>query len=233
MEKPLYSIFAFIEIFTVIYVWGELQFPAVYCGKIRPLSLYYYPMAMSLLDLVKLNMYVSTRHIQNKQYRNSIAILNFELFITNTWVTFLLAILFSYQLCLYICCLPVVLFKSIQNSQSVTVTVPDMSIEKEKDQNINSNTMINTITNPICITNITNTNPIHDHIDIPGETVSNSNSNSNDISAYSAYSINNNLNRHLNNSISSSIDMTTRNTELTHCNWKDKENESKHININE
>ena len=53
------SVFSFVEMITVVYVWGELWSPPVYCGSVRPLSLYYYPIIMCLLDLLKFNVFVA------------------------------------------------------------------------------------------------------------------------------------------------------------------------------
>ena len=94
-QRPNDSIFSFLEILTVVYVWGELQYPSVYCGSVRPLSLYYYPIVMSLLDLTKFNVYVCTRLYYSKRYRVAVlAVLDFGMFITNTWVTAVLAVMF-------------------------------------------------------------------------------------------------------------------------------------------
>jgi len=60
LERPYASVFGLLEVLTVVYVWGELLHPSVYCGSVRPLSLYYYPLAMSLLELTKFNFYVAT-----------------------------------------------------------------------------------------------------------------------------------------------------------------------------
>lgn len=59
--RPSDSVFAFIEMATVGYVWGELWHPPIYCGSVRPLSLYYYPILMSALELTKFNVYVGIR----------------------------------------------------------------------------------------------------------------------------------------------------------------------------
>ena len=141
LEIPeLYSIFAFIEIFTVIYVWGELQYPAVYCGNVRPLSLYYYPILMSLLDMIKLNMYMFSTQLKKKQLLSALfALFNVEIFITNTWVTFVLSLMYiwhivgtcyGYVTILFMICIPI----SNNNSK-------------------NSKNMDNVIENPIHIHN--------------------------------------------------------------------------------
>lgn len=92
MEKPLGSVFSFLEMATVVYVWGELLYPPVYCGSVRPLSLYYYPILMSLLDLTKLNFYVSMRHGAARRHGHAVfALLNCETLVTNTWVSSFLA----------------------------------------------------------------------------------------------------------------------------------------------
>ena len=96
----IYSIFAFIEICTCIYVWGELLFPSTFCGHVRPLSLYYYPVLMSLLDLVKLNIYISYQYFRRDLYTNSCLVLfNMEVFVSNCWVTTALAGMFVWSAC--------------------------------------------------------------------------------------------------------------------------------------
>lgn len=92
MQPPFYSIFAFIEVFTSTYVWGELAFPATYCGSVRPLSLYYYPILMSLADLVKFNIYVCIKLVFAQRYAAGIfALLSANLFFTNLWINIWLA----------------------------------------------------------------------------------------------------------------------------------------------
>jgi len=95
MDPPFYSVFAFIETFTVVYVWGELFYPSYYCDSVRPLSLYYYPVLMSLTDLMKLNMFICTKYIAKQRYTEGVlALLNIEILWTNTWITFALAVMF-------------------------------------------------------------------------------------------------------------------------------------------
>jgi len=94
--NPLDSSFAFIEVFTTVYVWGELVYPPVYCGPVRPLTLYYYPILMSLLDLTKFNFYVSAKLFDRSRGRSFFALLNVEMFVTNGWTMVVLAILFPF-----------------------------------------------------------------------------------------------------------------------------------------
>ena len=49
----------------MIYVWGELGFPPIYCGAVRPLSMYYYPLLMTLLDITKFNIYIAFKLMQD------------------------------------------------------------------------------------------------------------------------------------------------------------------------
>jgi len=102
LASPIsYSVFAFLEILTVTYVWGELLFPPLYCGLVRPLSMYYYPVLMSLLDLLKFNIYVASRLLRSKRFVEGLfALLDIELFATNLWLTCALGLLFiRYVLC--------------------------------------------------------------------------------------------------------------------------------------
>ena len=95
LNRPYASIFSLLEVFTVVYVWGELLYPPVYCGSVRPLSLYYYPIGMSLLELTKFNFYVAGVLYERKRYDKAMfASLNIEMMGTTAWVTTLLAIIF-------------------------------------------------------------------------------------------------------------------------------------------
>ena len=50
---------------------------------------------MSLLDLVKLNMYVSSKYLWMGLYMEAlVAMFSIEIFMTNVWVTMVLAVLF-------------------------------------------------------------------------------------------------------------------------------------------
>lgn len=92
----LYNIFAFIEMLTALYVWGELLFPSTFCGAARPLSLYYYPILMSIAELIKFNIYVCMRYAASAKYFHAVAaLLNMELFATNLWVSLTLAVYFA------------------------------------------------------------------------------------------------------------------------------------------
>lgn len=95
MIRPSDSVFSFIEMTTVFYVWGELWFPPIYCGSVRPLSLYYYPILMSLLELMKFNVYTGIRICTKGRYLEGLfAVLNLDMFITNFWISVVLASLF-------------------------------------------------------------------------------------------------------------------------------------------
>ena len=105
LVTPLYpSIFWFLELVTAMYVWGEVVFPPVYCGSAPPLSLYYYPILMSLLDLMKLNIY-SSRLLwkEGRRVEAILAMLDLKLLVTNMWVTVVLGLLFIWGL-LRDCC---------------------------------------------------------------------------------------------------------------------------------
>jgi len=96
LATPLFPcVFWFLELVTVVYVWGELLFPPVYCNDVRPLSLYYYPILMSLLDLMKLNIYTSVQLFKAKRRLESVlALLDLRLFFTHMWVTVALGLIF-------------------------------------------------------------------------------------------------------------------------------------------
>ena len=83
-----YSVFSFIEVSTAIYVWIELRYPSTYCGAVRPPSLYYSPILMTLLDMIKFNIYVCTQYcVSNRLSDALLALFNMEIFATNIWVT--------------------------------------------------------------------------------------------------------------------------------------------------
>ena len=93
LVSPSSSVFVFIEMLTVVYVWGELWFPPIYCGQARPLSLYYYPILMSMLDLTKFNFYVATRLRVRRRFGEALfALLSLELFATNLWISVVLSV---------------------------------------------------------------------------------------------------------------------------------------------
>lgn len=88
MQRPFDSVYSFLEILTVVYVWGELWFPPIYCGSVRPLSLYYYPISMTLIDLTKFNAYIFTQLYAAKCYGSSVlALLNLDFFLCNLLIT--------------------------------------------------------------------------------------------------------------------------------------------------
>ena len=98
-QRPADSIFAFLEILTCFYVWGELLFPPIYCGMARPLSLYYYPILMSLLDLSKFNVYVATQFIRLKEFdKAAMCMFNLEMLTSNIWITLVIAGAFMFGL---------------------------------------------------------------------------------------------------------------------------------------
>ena len=93
--RPSDSIFSFIEIVTVFYVWGELWFPPIYCGSVRPLSLYYYPILMTTLELTKFNIYICIRICTTRRYVEALfALINADMFVANLWISAALAGLF-------------------------------------------------------------------------------------------------------------------------------------------
>jgi Leucine-rich repeat (LRR) protein len=96
-RNPSYGVFAFLEVVTMVYVWGELVFPPVYCGAVRPLSLYYYPVLMTMLELTKFNFYVVSVLAYSVPRRPMLAVLsllNAEMLVSNTWVSVVIAAVF-------------------------------------------------------------------------------------------------------------------------------------------
>ncbi len=90
-----YSSFSFIDMIALVYVWGELMFPAVNCGAVRALSLYYYPLVMTLLEVLKFNQYVAYLHWRNKDYLAAVvAPLNVYMAFVNLWISVVLAVAF-------------------------------------------------------------------------------------------------------------------------------------------
>ena len=93
-ELPVYSVFALLEVGTAVYVWGELLYPPVYCGEVRPLSMYYYPILMTLFDIGKLNVYTASRFIQISQVcEGCMGLLSFHILWTNLWTSVVLTVL--------------------------------------------------------------------------------------------------------------------------------------------
>ena len=87
-----FNVFAFLEVCTVIYVWGELVFPPTFCGEARPLSLFYYPILMTLSDLIRLNVYVATKLVARGRHFDAILVLaHVGLVWTHAWTTCYLA----------------------------------------------------------------------------------------------------------------------------------------------
>ena len=96
LQHPrFYTVFAFVELITLVYVWGELLYPPVYCGAVRPLSLYYYPILMSLLDLMKLNIYLGRKLVKaGRALEGVCALLDARCIVTHAWTTVVLGLLF-------------------------------------------------------------------------------------------------------------------------------------------
>jgi len=95
-QPRMFSLFAFAETFSTLYVWGELLYPATYCGQVRPLSLYYYPVILSLLDLTKFNIFLMNCLLSAKSGRDKglFVFFNLEMILSNAWVSFSLSVLF-------------------------------------------------------------------------------------------------------------------------------------------
>ena len=104
-KPPFYSVFAFIELMTALYVWSELYFPPINCTSVIPLSYYYYPLLMTMLEMGKLNVYLSLRQIRNKNgYQAVFLVFNAKVFFFNFVITCMLGLAFLPNIlysCLY------------------------------------------------------------------------------------------------------------------------------------
>jgi hypothetical protein len=90
-----YCVFSFLEALIVVYVWGELVFPATYCNDVRPLSLYYYPILMCLLELTKFNLYVATKLCLAKRYSRAVlSLLHVGMVWLSLWISVSLGLYF-------------------------------------------------------------------------------------------------------------------------------------------
>jgi len=138
-DRPYASVFSLLELLTVIYVWGELLYPPVYCGSARPLSLYFYPIGMSLLELTKFNFYVASVLFERKQYLKAMfASLNIETMGTTVWVTTSLAIIFIVGIVIDWCLrvkwlIQLVLYKLCGPGALGIPEWPAMSLDPEND----------------------------------------------------------------------------------------------------
>ena len=145
----IYHVFSFIEVFTVCYIWGDLRYPAVFCGAARPLSLYYYPILMTLLELTKLNIYVCVKLMNDKRYYKGLcSLFHAWIFITYCCITIWLALVFIFQLTIGM----IVYFYSNygSNKPSLQWPVKEMSID-HMELVITTNPLSNIVTS----TNVT------------------------------------------------------------------------------
>jgi len=96
LTTPVFpSLFWFLELVTLLFVWAGLLYPPVYCGSTLPLSLYYYPIMMSLLDLMKLNIYASVELFAvNRNLESALVMLNLQLLFTHMWITVALGVMY-------------------------------------------------------------------------------------------------------------------------------------------
>ena len=99
LERPIFSVFSFIEFITAVYVWGELLYPSTNCNNISPLSAYYYPILMTLFDMCKFNLYNANIHLQNGELmKAAVASLDLYSFSFYMMLTTLLGLHFIYSL---------------------------------------------------------------------------------------------------------------------------------------
>ena len=71
----MYCSFAMLELFTALYVWSELLYPPVACVVGFQLSTLYYPLLMTLSDMLKLNIAACMRSFDRKAYGRAISAL--------------------------------------------------------------------------------------------------------------------------------------------------------------
>jgi hypothetical protein len=96
VKRPSDSIFSFLNVITILFVWTELWWPPLYCNPLRPLSLYYYPILISMLDISHFNFFVATRLAAMKEYRRAVlALLNVEMLAVYLTVSMLLSVVFA------------------------------------------------------------------------------------------------------------------------------------------
>lgn len=89
---PLYSIFSFLELLAVMWVWTELIYTPIHCGNELQTSLLYYPLIMTMLDLGKLNVYMSLQLIKANRFVDAlVAAFNFQTLVVYSCVTTYLA----------------------------------------------------------------------------------------------------------------------------------------------
>ena len=120
-DPPVFSIFAFIELVTVLYVWTELLYPPIDCNAVNPLSYYYYPLLMTLFEIYKMNAYLVMRYFARGDLWQCLLVsFDMEVLFTHAFITAMLGILF----------LPNILLNGIESKYSsqdggVTVGVED------------------------------------------------------------------------------------------------------------
>jgi len=99
-KDPLYCFFSFIELFTVTYVWMELEFSPVSCGNQFRLSHLYYPLVLTALDFGKLNFYLALKSLRaGEMLRAAASLLNLEIFFIYAVTSVLLAVVFVVGIC--------------------------------------------------------------------------------------------------------------------------------------
>ena len=104
VDRPLYSVFAFMELAIAVYVWGELLYPSTNCNNISPLSSYYYPLLMTLFDMCKFNLYNANNHLNKSEYMKAIAAsLDLYSFMFYTLLTVILGLHFICSLFKLLC----------------------------------------------------------------------------------------------------------------------------------
>ena len=130
--RPLYCVFAFLEAATFICVMMELIHSPVFCGPGIRTSHLYYPIAMTILDIGKLNVYMCIKHLQRKEYGNAFASLfSLEIFFTYFIIAFVLAGVFMGGVVrlLYRCVYPVIPLPTRYS----TTAVPDNYIAEAQN----------------------------------------------------------------------------------------------------
>lgn len=69
--NPWFCMFPFLEVLTALYVWMELLFPPIRCGTYA-LSLFYYPIVMTVLEFGKINAFAGSRYFGQGRYMEAV-----------------------------------------------------------------------------------------------------------------------------------------------------------------
>ena len=106
LVNPWYCLFPFLELLTIVIVWMEFAFPTVKCSdqSYAPLSFYYYPILMTIVDIGKLNVYMGMEKELWYKSGNLVHLLSsfmaLNILFLNLIVTVIQGLLFAFSLML-------------------------------------------------------------------------------------------------------------------------------------